>query len=51
MIFSKGMNCVSNIEDDLVGYDKSLFEERLNGYKKTSNPYNYQSYNTESFLK
>ena len=33
-----------------IGHDRVLFEERIEGYKKTDNPHEYQGYTHPSFL-
>ncbi|MEM7183847.1 MAG: hypothetical protein AAF518_23285 [Spirochaetota bacterium] len=51
LVFSKSMNCTTDAENNLTGYDKALFEERLKGYQNASNAHQYQGYMDSSFLK
>ena len=35
---------------DQLGYDRALFDERIEGYKQTDNPHSYQGYSNLTFL-
>lgn len=47
--YERGMNEAPSPVDQL-GYDRALFDERIEGYKRTDNPHYYQAYSDPTFL-
>ncbi len=48
--YTQSMNTAPPIQNNQSGYSEQLFNERLEGYKTSNNPFNYQKYTATSFL-
>ena len=48
--YSKQMNPIKESPKNLIGYDKALFEARINGYQQSTNGFEFQKGTEKSFL-
>lgn len=48
--YSKCMNPIKEDDSSQSGYDRGLFEERVQGYRKAANVHDYQAWNRPAFL-
>lgn len=49
--YSKAMNPTFSDDKEQKGYSEKLFKERVEGYKNTNNPFDYQGYTKKNFFK
>mgnify|MGYP001793292495 FL=1 len=50
LTYSRTMNPIMESPSELKGFDKELFEERVNGYEQSTNAFEYQAGAQKSFL-
>lgn len=50
LTYSRTMNPIMESPAELKGFDKELFEERVNGYEQSTNAFEYQAGAQKSFL-
>ena len=50
LTYSKDMNSISESEPPQSGHDRTLFRERVQGYKDATNVHGFQAWNLPSFL-
>lgn len=48
--YAKHMNPDLPSPASLSGFDKSLFEQRINGYREASNPFDFQQFRDKTFI-
>ena len=50
LVYAPEMNPVGALPAHVIGYDRSLFEERIAGYQTAKDAYQYQAFQNRSFL-
>lgn len=48
--YARDMDSLSGSSEEQTGYGKALFDDRLNGYRNSADPYAFQQYRDASFL-
>ena len=50
LVYSPDMDPMAGSEATQVGFSQKVFDDRVSGYRETKDPFDYQQYDTSSFL-